>query len=126
MTRETLVKSIGAGGLMAALAACGASGGSSSPSAAVQTQPASAPPSVSVSAVLPQGFPGDFPTYAGARVKVAATVAAEAFTVAWSTTDPADRVIAFYRERLARGDWQIMMDTTVTSTGCPPGLFAQE
>ena len=70
-----------------------------------------------MSAVLPQGFPSDFPTYAGARVKVSATVAAEAFTVAWSTTDPADRVIAFYRERLARGDWQIMMDTTATGTG---------
>jgi hypothetical protein len=130
MMRRQLAKSIGAGALVAALAACGSGGSSSPPAAAVQTQPGGPPVSLSVGAVLPQGFPSDFPTYSGARVKGAATLAAEQFTVSWNTTDPADRVIAFYREGLARGDWQTdwqtVTDPSVTGTSVAIVAFTRK
>jgi hypothetical protein len=57
---------------------------------------------------LPEGFPQDFPLYAGAAVDVA-TVAPEGgrFLVSMETEDSADKVQAFYEKELGEDPWQV-------------------
>ena len=59
-------------------------------------------------AELPEGFPGDFPLYEKATVRVA-TVAPEGgrFLVSMETEDSADKVLAFYERELDKDPWQV-------------------
>jgi hypothetical protein len=57
---------------------------------------------------LPEGFPRDFPVYAGATLD-AATVAPEGgrLLVGWRSSDSADQVRAFYERELGKEPWQV-------------------
>ena len=59
-------------------------------------------------AELPAGFPGDFPLYEKATVRVA-TVAPEGgrFLVSMETEDSADKVLAFYERELDKDPWHV-------------------
>ncbi len=59
-------------------------------------------------AELPAGFPGDFPLYEKATVRVA-TVAPEGggFLVEWRSSESPDQVRAFYERELDEEPWQV-------------------
>ena len=57
---------------------------------------------------LPEGFPQDFPVYAGATIEEA-TVAPEGgrFLAEWRSTESTDQVRAFYEKELDEEPWQV-------------------
>ena len=59
-------------------------------------------------AELPAGFPGDFPLYQKATVRVA-TIAPEGdrFLVEWRSSESPDQVRAFYERELDEDPWQV-------------------
>ena len=59
-------------------------------------------------AELPAGFPGDFPLYEKATVRVA-TIAPEGdrFLVEWQSSDSPDQVRDFYESELDKEPWQV-------------------
>jgi hypothetical protein len=59
---------------------------------------------------LPDAFPKDFPVYLNAQVISSWTAKGEqndGISVIWETTDSAEKVSAFYKEKLAAGGWTI-------------------
>jgi hypothetical protein len=56
---------------------------------------------------LPSGFPSDFPTYSGASVSTASSPKTGEFDVAWTTSDKAGKLFAYYHTQLATGDWSV-------------------
>ena len=70
---------------------------------------------------LPEGFPGDFPLYEKATVRVATlTPEGDRFLVSMETEDSTDKVRAFYEKELDKEPWQVQnvqdvpeMETTI-------------
>lgn len=59
---------------------------------------------------LPDGFPKDFPIYTGAKLTSSWTTNGESgkgISVVWETTDSADKVQAFYKDKLPQSGWKI-------------------
>ncbi|HET7419887.1 MAG TPA: hypothetical protein VFL27_05865 [Candidatus Dormibacteraeota bacterium] len=63
---------------------------------------------VDAEVAMPAGFPSDFPIYPRARLTAAAPFASTgqtAWGMEWQSTDPEQKVQAFYTKQLAQGDW---------------------
>ena len=59
---------------------------------------------------LPEGFPADFPIYQGATITAAGRInpgQGDIYAIAMETTDAADTVRSFYKDRLAVAPWEI-------------------
>jgi hypothetical protein len=54
---------------------------------------------------LPEGFPKDVPIYPGATVTTSATVE-NAMNAVLKTSDPVNKVAAFYKEKLKANGWE--------------------
>ena len=96
-------------GLFAVATAC--SPFSSKTASAARTANPARPPGTPDPAVTPPaGFPADVPIYPGARLTAAASFASPgqvAWGMEWQTSDPVDKVQAFYKTKFSQGDWQI-------------------
>ncbi|MGQ9574010.1 MAG: hypothetical protein ACUVUC_01705 [Thermoguttaceae bacterium] len=68
--------------------------------------------SAGAAAALPDGFPEDAPIYPGAKLTTSMTLP-EGMQVSLQTADAAEKVSAFYKERLKAGGWELKatMDT---------------
>ena len=76
---------------------------------------------------MPDGFPSDFPIYAGARLTKASQVTANGQTtwgMEWETLDSADQVQSWYMTKLNQGDWTLAYSST-GSTGWS-AIFARK
>jgi hypothetical protein len=79
-------------------------------SAARTASPAKSPAKADPAITPPAGFPADVPVYPGARLTAAAPFTSPgqvAWGMVWQTSDPVDKVQAFYKTRFSQGDWQI-------------------
>ena len=59
---------------------------------------------------LPEGFPADFPIYERATITAAGRInpgQGDVYAIAMETTDAADTVRSFYKDRLAVAPWEI-------------------
>ncbi len=66
--------------------------------------------SYSAEGELPDEFPKDFPIYTGAKLTSSWTTDGESgkgVSVVWETTDSADKVQAFYKDKLPKSGWKI-------------------
>jgi hypothetical protein len=96
-------------GLFAVATACSPFS-SKTASAARTANPARAPGTPDPAVTPPAGFPADVPIYPGARLTAAASFASPgqvAWGMEWQTSDPVDKVQAFYKTKFSQGDWQI-------------------
>jgi hypothetical protein len=82
----------------------------------------SAPASPSASpdvALMPAGFPKDFPIYPGSRLGQAGKFASNGSTnwgVEWHTSDGAAKVQPFFVGKLGSGDWTLLSNTGTASS----------
>lgn len=66
--------------------------------------------SYSAEGQLPNGFPSDFPIYPGAKLSSSWTTGGEdgkGISVVWETSDSADQVMNFYKNKLSAASWKI-------------------
>jgi len=91
-------------------------------SQSTQSPTPSAPASLSASpgvALMPAGFPTDFPIYPGSRLGQAGKFASNGSTnwgVEWHTPAAAGKVQPFFVAKLGSGDWTLLSNAGTAST----------
>jgi hypothetical protein len=96
-----------------------ASQSSESPTPSATRSSSPSPPASPDVALLPAGFPTDFPIYPGSRLSQAGKFAANGSTnwgVEWHTRDGAGKVQPFFVGKLSSGDWTLLSNTGSAST----------
>jgi hypothetical protein len=77
---------------------------------------------------LPEGLPSDFPNYAGTVKSSGAMDANEGSTITYTiaTPDSVQKVVDFYKSKLAAAGWTISASTTNTGSGETNGAVIAE
>jgi hypothetical protein len=95
--------------------ACDASTSTSSSTSSPNASGARAGGNLDAEVPTPSGFPSDFPIYSGARLTSAANFGSPGnptWGMEWQTVDGVDKVQAFYKSQLVKGDWTLSFPTT--------------
>lgn len=67
--------------------------------------------SISAGETLPEGFPSDFPLYPEAKIVSSFTAnggGTSGVSVVWENQDSLEKIIAFYKVELPKGEWKIV------------------
>ncbi|MEK7112780.1 MAG: hypothetical protein AAB875_05645 [Patescibacteria group bacterium] len=67
--------------------------------------------SISAGETLPEGFPSDFPLYPEAKIVSSFTAnggGTSGVSVVWESQDSLEKIIAFYKAELPKGEWKIV------------------
>ena len=107
------------------LTACGGGGGGTaashtpSPLGTYEPSPLAKPTGqLDAQVAMPDGFPGDVPVYAKARLTAAAKFNSDgqvSWGMEWQTLDSVAKVQAFYADKMSQGDWTITFTNKVTN-----------